>query len=68
MNLINLGKAPDFMYVDRELVYAILPDDQRGFGSMIGVAGTNGFFKSSLAPEEVHQRLTGQADGIKRVK
>lgn len=66
-NLINIGKAPDVIYVDADLVFIIIPNEQKGFGSLVGTTTGAHPIGTSLDPGEVYARLSGKPSGPKLV-
>jgi len=57
-NLVDIGKD-EVLYVDADLVVIILPDEQKGFGSLVITDGAPAPLRTSLAQVEVYQRLAG---------
>ena len=55
-DLVNIGRD-EILYVDAELIIAILPDTNKGFGSFVVAQGLNAPVATSLNPEDVMKRL-----------
>ena len=55
-DLVDVGKD-EVLYVDSDLVVLILPDEQKGFGSLVIIDGAPAPVRTSLSPTEVYQRL-----------
>ena len=65
-NLINIGKDDD-LYVDTELVVLLMPDEQKGFGTLVFMEGAPAPVRTSLTPKDVYSRLNGMPDMPKLV-
>ena len=66
-NLMNIGKAPDVIYADAELVVLIMPNENKGFGSLVFMEGAPAPLNTSLCPDDVYSRLEGLPDKPKLV-
>lgn len=59
-NLVNVGQNEN-VYLDADLVVLIMPNEQKGFGSLIFMDGAPAPIGTTKAPDEVMRALKGSA-------
>lgn len=65
-DLVNIGKD-EVLYVDADLIIAILPDANKGFGSIVVVQGINNPVATSLNPADVVKRLKKELNIVPKI-
>jgi hypothetical protein len=63
-NLKDIGKAPDVILADADLVVLIMPNEGKGFGSLVFMEGAPAPISTSLTPDEVRNRLKSNVVGL----